>query len=126
MIVAGVGSARCACSTQAACLSIPREVRPLKALAGLAGSLFTLKDATRSGAIAEAALAREEKRRAIALDAASLASWAWDIRGDVIECDTLLPELFNLPRSNGCGARDILTAIDPRDVYRPKHAFAMP
>lgn len=36
------------------------ELDQLKALAGLAASLFTLKDATRSGAIAEAALAREE------------------------------------------------------------------
>src|SRR4029079_12363846 len=81
----------------------------LKTLAGLAASLFTLKDATRSGAIAAAALAREAKRRAIALDAASLASWAWDIRTDMIECDVRLSELFNLPRSTRLRARDILT-----------------
>lgn len=95
----------------------------LKALAGLAASLFMLKDATRSGAIAEAALVREEKRRAIALDAASLASWAWDIRADVIECDVLMSELFNLPRSTRLRARDILTAIDPRDVYQTETRF---
>ncbi|MBZ9922729.1 histidine kinase, partial [Mesorhizobium sp. BR1-1-7] len=92
-------------------------------LAGLAASLFTLKDATRSGAIAEAALVREEKRRAIALDAASLASWAWDIRTDMIECDVLLPELFNLPRSNRLRARDIVMAIDPRDAYQTETRF---
>lgn len=95
----------------------------LRTLAGLAGSLFTLKDATRSGAIAEAALAREEKRRAIALDAASLASWAWDIRSDMIECDVRLSELFNLPRSTRLRARDILAAIDPRDVYQTETRF---
>lgn len=95
----------------------------LKALAGLAASLFTLKDATRSGAIAAAALAQEEKRRAIALDAASLASWAWDIRTDMIECDVRLSELFNLPRSNRLRARDILGAIDPRDVYQTETRF---
>ncbi len=95
----------------------------LKALAGLAASLFTLKDATRSGAIAAAALAQEEKRRAIALDAASLASWAWDIRTDMIECDVRLSELFNLPRSNRLRARDILSAIDPRDVYQTETRF---
>jgi two-component sensor histidine kinase len=99
------------------------KLAQLKALAGLAASLFTLKDATRSGAIAEAALAREEKRRAIALDAASLASWAWDIRTDMIECDVLLSELFNLPRSNRLRARDILAAIDPRDVYQTETRF---
>lgn len=99
------------------------KLEQLNRLAGLAASLFTLKDATRSGAIAEAALAREEKRRAIALDAASLASWAWDIRTDMIECDVLLSELFNLPRSNRLKARDILTAIDPRDVYQTETRF---
>ncbi|MCV3207757.1 GAF domain-containing protein [Mesorhizobium sp. YC-39] len=99
------------------------RLEQLKALAGLAASLFTLKDATRDAAIAEAALAREEKRRAIALDAASLASWAWDIRTDMIECDVLLSELFNLPRSNRLRARDILTAIDPRDVYQTETRF---
>ncbi|MBZ9922922.1 sensor histidine kinase [Mesorhizobium sp. BR1-1-4] len=95
----------------------------LKTLAGLAGSLFTLKHATRTGAVAEAALAREEKRRAVALDAASLASWAWDVRTDVIDCDVRLPELFNLPRSTRLRARDVLTAIDPRDVHQTETSF---
>ncbi|MER9233440.1 GAF domain-containing protein [Mesorhizobium sp. M0622] len=99
------------------------QLDQLSALAGLAASLFTLKDATRSAAIAEAALVREEKRRAIALDAASLASWAWDIRSDMIDCDVLLPELFNLPKSNRLRARDILTAIDPRDVHQTETRF---
>lgn len=95
----------------------------LKTLADIAAGLFTLKDATRNGAIAKAELAREEKRRAIALDAASLASWAWDIRTDMIECDTLLAELFDLPPSNRLKARDILRAIDPRDVYQTETRF---
>ncbi|MGC3974967.1 MAG: HWE histidine kinase domain-containing protein [Nitrospira sp.] len=98
-------------------------LRTLEKLAALAASLFTLKDATRNGAIAKAELAREEKRRAIALDAASLASWAWDIRTDMIDCDTLLAELFNLPPSNRLKARDILRAIDPRDVYQTETRF---
>ncbi len=95
----------------------------LETLADLAASLFTLKDANRNGAIAKAELAREEKRRAIALDAASLASWAWDIRTDMIECDALLAELFNLPPSNRLKARDILRAIDLRDVYQTETRF---
>ncbi|TJV66796.1 MAG: GAF domain-containing protein, partial [Mesorhizobium sp.] len=61
------------------------QLEQLTALASLAASLFALKDATRNAASAAAALAREEKRRGIALDAASLASWAWDIHSDMIE-----------------------------------------
>lgn len=98
-------------------------LRTLKTLAALAASLFALKDATRNGAIAKAELAREEKRRAIALDAASLASWAWDVRTDMIDCDTHLAELFNLPPSKRLKARDILRAIDPRDVLPDRDAF---
>ena len=99
------------------------QLDQLKALAALAASLFALKDATRSGARAKAALAREEKRRAIALDAAALASWAWDTRTDLIECDVLLSELFNLPRSRRLRAREILASIDPRDVYQTESRF---
>ena len=101
----------------------PAQLEQLKSLASLAASLFALKHATRSGALAEAELVREEKRRAIALDAASLASWAWDIRSDMIECDVRLSELFNLPRANRLRARDILAAIDPRDVYQTETRF---
>jgi two-component sensor histidine kinase len=99
------------------------KLAQLKTLADLAASLFTLKDATRNGAIAKAELAQEEKRRAVALDAASLASWAWDIRTDMIDCDLLLAELFNLPPSNRLKARDIMRAIDPRDVYQTETRF---
>lgn len=124
MVVAGarIGTL-CVLDRKPHALPSQAKLDQLKTLASLAASLFTLKDATRSGAIAEAALAREEKRRAIALDAASLASWAWDIRTDMIECDVRLSELFNLPRSTRLRARDILTAIDPRDVYQTETRF---
>lgn len=124
MVVAGarIGTL-CVLDRKPHVLPSTAELSQLKALSELAASLFTLKDATRDGAVAAAALAREEKRRAIALDAASLASWAWDIRTDIIECDMLLPELFNLPRSNRLRARDILGAIDPRDVYQTETRF---
>ncbi|RWN50702.1 MAG: GAF domain-containing protein [Mesorhizobium sp.] len=99
------------------------QLEQLMALASLAASLFALKDATRNAASAAAALAREEKRRGIALDAASLASWAWDIHSDMIECDARLSELFDLPRSTRLRARDILAAIDPRDAYQTETRF---
>ncbi|GLR41896.1 histidine kinase [Mesorhizobium amorphae] len=124
MVVAGIRiGTLCVLDRKPHAFPSAAKLEQLKALAGLAASLFTLKDATRNGAIAAAALEREEKRRAIALDAASLASWAWDIRTDIIECDVLLSELFNLPRSNRLRARDILAAIDPRDVYQTETRF---
>lgn len=124
MVVAGVRiGTLCVLDRKPRAFPPTDRLAQLKALADLAASLFTLKDATRDGAIAKAELAREEKRRAIALDAASLASWVWDVRTDMIDCDVLLAELFNLPPSNRLKARDILRAIDPRDVYQTETRF---
>lgn len=101
----------------------PSQMDQLKALAALASSLFALKDATRAGALAEAALAREEKRRAVAVEAADLATWVWDVRSDMIECDVLLSDLLGLPRSSRLKARDIIRAVDRRDVSRIEARF---
>ncbi|RWD64092.1 MAG: GAF domain-containing protein [Mesorhizobium sp.] len=124
VIVAGVRvGTLCVLDRKPRAFPADEKIAQLKTLAEIAASLFVLKDATRNGAIAQAELAREEKRRAIALDAASLASWAWDIRTDMIDCDALLAELFNLPPSNRLKAKDILRAIDPRDVYQTETRF---
>ena len=62
---------------------------------------FRSRTAARAGALARAALGREEKRRAVAVEAAGLASWVWDVRSGIVECDAALPVLFNLPPSRG-------------------------
>ena len=72
----------------------PVQLEQLKSLAALACTLFTLKDDTRKGKIARAALLREEKRHPLALEAATIASWVWHVASDTIECDPLLAVLF--------------------------------
>jgi len=94
----------------------PEVLEQLKMLAALGSSLFTLKEGTRTGRIAHAALVREEQRHALALEAASIASWVWDVRTDVVECDALLPVLLNLPHARRFNARDLYFQIDRRDV----------
>jgi len=108
---------------------VPRE-RPstekldqLKMLAGLASSLFALKEGARTGMLARAELVREEKRRAVAVEAASLASWVWDVRTGAIECDTLFPVLLGLPPATGLSARQIFRAIDRRDIRQAERSF---
>ena len=94
----------------------PVQLEQLKSLAALACTLFTLKDDTRKGKIARAALVREEKRHALALEAATIASWVWHVESDTIECDPLLAVLFNVPYSARIKAEDLYRAIDSRDV----------
>jgi len=92
-------------------------------LSALASSLFEFKEGTRSGAVARRALADEEKRRSVALAAASLSSWVWDVRADRIECDATLPPLFALPSATVLRPRDVLQAIDPRDLPQIQRLF---
>ena len=96
----------------------PAQIKQLKLLAGLAASLFVLKESNRTGALARVALAREEKRRAVALSAASLASWVWDVRSGRIECDEELPQLFGLAPAKFVKTRQIFKMIDSRDLKK--------
>lgn len=95
----------------------------LRGFAALASSMFSLKHASRSGAIASLALAREEKRRGIALEAAGLASWVWDIRHHTIECDPLLPTLFGFEPATEIRARTLFSTIDRRDLKVSRARF---
>lgn len=100
-----------------------RTSSQLRSLAQIAGSLIVLRDRSQAGARAEAALVHAETRRTIALDAAALASWVWNPRSGVIECDALLPQLFNRPPATRMRARDIIAAIDPRDIGKTRKLF---
>ena len=101
----------------------PGQLDQMRLLAGLAASLFSLKAGTRAGQKAQLALAREQRRRAIAVEAAALASWVWDARNGMVECDELLPRLLGLPPSNRLRARDVLMSIDRRDIEKTGALF---
>ena len=101
----------------------PEVLAQLEALAALASSLFALKEGTRSGALARAALLREEARKSVALDAAGIASWVWDARSDLVECDSLMQVLLGMPQSTRLTARRIFSAIDRRDVGQIERWF---
>lgn len=101
----------------------PAQIARLEDVATLAATLLTLRARSQAGARAEAALVHAETRRAIALSAAALASWVWNPRSGVIECDALLPELFNLPPATRMRARDIFASIDRRDIGHTRKLF---
>ncbi|HEV7417405.1 MAG TPA: GAF domain-containing protein, partial [Tianweitania sediminis] len=94
------------------------QLKQLQQLAGLAATLFKLKDSANRGDKARAALVREEKRHTLALEAANIASWVWDLRTGMIECDELMPRFFGLPHANRIPSLRIFRAIDRRDTHQ--------
>ncbi|HET8535176.1 MAG TPA: GAF domain-containing protein, partial [Sphingomicrobium sp.] len=94
------------------------EIGQLENLAALSASLLDLKETRRRGEKAERDLLRVEKRHALALKAASVASWVWDVKAGTFECDDLLPKLFDLPPAGRIAASDIFRRVDPRDARK--------
>lgn len=106
----------CVIDTQPRARPDDDQLARLHKLGQLASSMLQLKDSERRGEVARLALAREELRHTLALDAATIASWVWDLRTNTIECDDLLPRLFGLPQSNTITATDLFRAMDPKDI----------
>lgn len=90
-------------------------VEQLSRLAALASSLLRLKHETREQALKEAELTREEKRHEMALDAANIGSWLWNIRSGDISCNMAMTRMFGFEPSTSVHARDIFAAIHPDD-----------
>ncbi len=94
----------------------PNLIRQLHRLSALASSLFKLKDDARKRALKEAALSRDGRRHAMALEAANVGSWLWDIRSGNVSGNGAMLRLFDLPTSGGqLRARDVFALIHPDD-----------
>ncbi|WEZ82821.1 GAF domain-containing protein [Rhizobium sp. 32-5/1] len=86
----------------------PKLVEQLHRLSALASSLFKLKDEARKRALKEVALSRDSRRHAMALDAANVGSWLWDIRTGNVSGNGAMLRLFDLPTTGAqLRARDI-------------------
>lgn len=92
----------------------PGQLLQLERLAKLAASLFKLKDEARKRSIAADLLSREERRHAMALDAANVGSWMWDIESGVVAGNQAMRRMFQLPEGPVKG-RDIFSAIHHDD-----------
>jgi PAS domain S-box-containing protein len=93
----------------------PQLVVQLQRLSRVASSLFSLKHEAHQRALKEAALSREEQRQAMALDAANIGSWLWDIRSGNVSCNQPMLRMFGMPFAKSVQARDIFGAIHPDD-----------
>lgn len=90
-------------------------VAQLQRLSHVASSLFKLKHEAHQRALKEAALSREEQRHAMALDAANVGSWLWDIRSGNVSCNEPMLRMFGMKTGKTVQARDVFGAIHPAD-----------
>lgn len=101
--------------------ALPREqvdpdlLEQLTDLAGVAASLFALKDEARVRARTAAALLREEWRHALTLEAGKVGSWVWDIRTGEIACNDTFRRMYELPESGAVQVAHVLEATHPSD-----------
>ncbi|OBZ92510.1 histidine kinase [Pararhizobium polonicum] len=93
----------------------PQLVAQLQRLSRLASSLFKLKHEAHQRALKEAALSREEQRHAMALDAANIGSWLWDVRSGSVSCNQPMLRMFGMKPVAIVQARDIFSAIHHDD-----------
>lgn len=88
----------------------------LERLGALCGSLYELNDAARRGVFSERAMSHAETRQAMAMRAAKIASWSWDLRTDIVDCDETLRMMFALPPGLPVSGRDMIRAVRSEDV----------
>jgi PAS domain S-box-containing protein len=84
-------------------------------LASLAASLLKLKDEARRRMLAAEVLSRDEKRHALALDAANVASWLWDISTGTVSGNETFYHMLGINPARSMRARKFFTAVHPAD-----------
>lgn len=87
----------------------------LKMLASLAASLLRLKEEGRQRALAAERLSRDEKRHSLALDAANVASWLWNISTGVVSGNETFYRMLGIKPARPLSARKFFTAVHPAD-----------
>lgn len=103
---------------------LPRLTR----LAALAASLIKLKDEERRRALAAEVLSRDEKRHALALDAANVASWLWDIQTGMVSGNETFYRMLGIKPAKPMRARKFFTSVHSADrkmtIGRLRNALA--
>lgn len=93
----------------------PALLERLVRLASVAASLIKLKDEARRRTLVAEALSREEKRHALALDAANVASWIWDISTGVVSGNETFYRMLGFQAGRPMSARKFFTSVHPAD-----------
>ena len=93
----------------------PDLLPSLERLASLAASLIRLKEEARQRLLAAEAVSRDEKRHALALDAANVASWLWDVSRGTVSGNQTFYRMLGIKTAKQMSARRFFKAVHPAD-----------
>ncbi|WP_373235579.1 sensor histidine kinase [Cohaesibacter celericrescens] len=86
----------------------------------LAASLYELKHAAKNHVLSELNLSQANMRHALALKAGGIATWGWDLREDVVDCDQGLLDFYDLETKDKLRSSTLFERIIPDDIGRVK------
>ncbi|ASY63975.1 sensor histidine kinase [Sinorhizobium sojae CCBAU 05684] len=92
-----------------------KQLEELRRIAEIAAVLFKIKEEAHTRSLKEAALLRQEQRLAMALQAANVGSWLWDIRAGTVAGDGAMTRMFGLPPERSLRAKAVFSSIHPDD-----------
>lgn len=89
----------------------PEAVQQLERLAALAASVIRLKEEARRRTLAAETSSREERRHAMALDAANVASWMWDLKSGIVSGNDTFYRMLGIVPARPMRARTFFKAV---------------
>lgn len=90
-----------------------QQIEQLRKLANLASSLMEMHDGAQRQNEIDLARRRVDFGHSLALRAAPIASWMWDIESDQVSTDDILNEWVDLDLSGGTSMQHLLTIVHP-------------
>jgi len=101
----------CVFDTEPRWATPPDKMERLGRLAALAASFLKLKEETRQRTLAAEASSREERRHVMALDAANVASWMWDLKTGLVSGNETFYRMLGITPARPMRARAFFKAV---------------
>lgn len=101
------------------------QLRALQKLAKIAATLIRLNDSSRRSRESDLARRRAEFRHSLALRAAAISAWMWNIKANLVTADDTLPDWVDLDMSKPLSMQQLMSIVHPDDMEDVRVALDM-
>ncbi len=92
------------------------QIKRLEDLSSLASSVFCLRQKPSKSRQQTHRSTHDDWRKEMAISAAKVYSWVWNLKTNIYDCDDELRRLYRIQHNNPIYASELLDAIDERDA----------